>query len=127
MPIILTCMIVQSLQLEVSYRISWRRDYIFADLYCDDEVINQGHLVSGQGELTCQSGCSGTITSMSYMCTIGGCRAQKEPGHGGLSSYNTIILWLKFNSLSHFFLSWQQGLPGHSPGMPWPVATYDVH
>ena len=61
------------------------------------------------------------------MPTIGGCRAQKEPGHGGLSTYETFILWLKFNSLSHFFLSWQQGLPGHSPGMPWPAATYDAH
>ena len=56
--------------------------------------------------------------------TIGGCRTQKEPGHGGLSTYETFILWLKFNSLSHFFLSWQQGLPGHSPGMPWPAAAY---
>ena len=57
---------------------------------------------------------------------IGGCRAQKEPGHGELSTYETFILWLKFNSLSHFFLSWQQGLPRHSPGMPWPAATYAV-
>ena len=24
----------------------------------------------------------------------------------------------------NIFLSWQQGLPGHSPGMPWPAATY---
>ena len=35
---------------------------------------------------------------------IGGCRAQKEPGHGGLSTHETFILWLKFNSLNHFFL-----------------------
>ena len=60
---------MQSLQVEISYRISWRRDYRFADVYCDDVVINQGRLVSGQGDLTCQSGCSGTITSMSYICT----------------------------------------------------------
>ena len=57
---------------------------------------------------------------------IGGCRAQNEPGHGGLSIYETFILWLIFDSLSHF-LSWQQGLPGHSPGMPWPAATYVQH
>ena len=32
----------------------------------------------------------------------------------------SLFLWLKFDSLS----SWQQGLPGHSPGVPWPAATY---
>ncbi len=60
---------VQSLQVEISYHISWRRNYIFADVNCDDAAINQGRLVSGQGDLTCQSGCSGTITSMSFICT----------------------------------------------------------
>ena len=67
---------------------------------------------------------------------IGGCREQKEPGHGGLSTHETFILWLKFNSLNHFFFShgkvypppmqegncwaWRGGGGGNVPCIPHP-------
>ena len=37
--------------------------------YCDSQRISRGILLNGQGSLTCQYGCSGTISSMSYICT----------------------------------------------------------
>ena len=55
------------LQVEVSYRISWRRSY--SAHFCDSTTITNGHLIRGEGSLTCQYGCSGTITAMSYICT----------------------------------------------------------
>ena len=52
---------------------------------------------------------------------IGSFRAQNEPRHGGVSTYETFILWLKFE-----FYHRQQDLPGLSLGMLWPAATYDI-
>ena len=52
---------------------------------------------------------------------IGGCRAQNEPRHGIVSIYETFILCRLFKP---HFCHKQQSLPGQSPGMPWPAATY---
>ena len=42
-------------------------------------------------------------------------------------SYETFILWLKFNSLNHIFIIGSKVYPGLAlAGMPWPAATY-VH
>ena len=57
---------------------------------------------------------------------IGGCRAQKEPGHGGLSTYETFILWLKFDTLSHFFYHGSKVYPGIAlvcPGLQPPMES----
>ena len=56
------------MQIEIFYHISWRRD-VGAAYYCDSSTVSSGTLVSGEGSLTCQYGCSGTITAMSYTCT----------------------------------------------------------
>ena len=54
--------------MEISYHVSWRRNSGGGG-NCNAETVTNGNLLSGEGSLTCQSGCSGTITSMSYICT----------------------------------------------------------
>ena len=51
------------LQVEITYHVSWRRTF----QYCDSS--NVGSTLSGGSTLSCLSGCSGTITRMSYTCT----------------------------------------------------------
>ena len=53
---------------EISYHISWRRNN-GGNFYCDSTTVANGTLLSGQGYLRCISGCSGTITQLSYICT----------------------------------------------------------
>lgn len=36
---------------------------------CDENTIQNGTLLSGEGVLTCLKGCNGSITTMSYYCT----------------------------------------------------------
>ena len=55
------------MQVEVFYHISWRRNSN-AGGTCDSNAIANGNLI-GEGSLTCQFGCSGTISPMLYMCT----------------------------------------------------------
>ena len=52
------------MQMEISFHISWRRDHF----PCDSSIINAGSLI-GDGSLTCQYGCSATVSSLKYMCT----------------------------------------------------------
>ena len=54
--------------MEISYHISWRRNRV-AGGFCDANTVSSGTLVTGEGSLTCQYGCSGTIAAMSYICT----------------------------------------------------------
>ena len=54
--------------MEISYRISWRRDSGGGG-DCDADTIANDVLLRGEGQLVCRNGCSGTITSMSYTCT----------------------------------------------------------
>ena len=54
--------------MEISYRISWRRDSGGGG-GCDSNTVEQEILLDGEGSMTCQAGCSGTITPMSYVCT----------------------------------------------------------
>ena len=60
---------------------------------------------------------------------IGGCRAQNEPGHGGLLTYETFILWLKFDSLSHLFPHGSKVYPGIAlvcPGLQPPMILVQI-
>ena len=50
------------------YQISWRRNSGGGG-NCDSSTVEQEILLSGEGSMTCQAGCSGTITQMSYICT----------------------------------------------------------
>ena len=56
--------------MEITYRVSWRRDYDDGES-CSATTVEQRTLLSGQGfgSLTCSSGCTGTITPLSYICT----------------------------------------------------------
>lgn len=36
---------------------------------CDENIIDNGTLISGEGTLQCLKGCMGSITTMSYYCT----------------------------------------------------------
>ena len=54
-----------SMQIEITYHVSWRRT--FSGGRCDSS--NVGSTLRGGSTLSCLSGCSGSITSMSYICT----------------------------------------------------------
>ena len=49
--------------MEISFHISWRRN--FAGGVC----VSNGDNITGIGTLSCHYGCSGTIRSLSYVCT----------------------------------------------------------
>lgn len=53
------------MQAEITYHVSWRRT--FSGGRCDSS--NVGSLLRGGSRLNCLSGCSGSITYMSYTCT----------------------------------------------------------
>ncbi|XP_065903921.1 integrin beta-like protein C [Dysidea avara] len=54
--------------MEISYHVSWRRNS-GAGGSCSSLTVSNGLLLSGGGGMVCQYGCSGTITTMSYICT----------------------------------------------------------
>jgi len=54
--------------MEISYHVSWQRDST-AGGYCDSNKVRTGSYMPGEGSLTCQHGCYGVITPMSYICT----------------------------------------------------------
>ena len=53
--------------MEISYFISWRRDVSWHSPWCDYSTV--GRLLRGEGSLQCFAGCSGTISSLSYVCS----------------------------------------------------------
>jgi hypothetical protein len=59
-----TCLL---LQVQITHRIAWRRDSGAGR--CTQATVEAQTLLSGEGRLTCQSGCSGTIGDFSYYCT----------------------------------------------------------
>ncbi|XP_072021341.1 integrin beta-like protein A [Amphiura filiformis] len=52
-------------QVEISWRISWRRSAV----RCDQSLVDSAQLVTGEGNLQCYSGCSGSVSPMSFYCT----------------------------------------------------------
>ena len=53
------------LQIEITHRVAWS-----ATRYrCDQTTVSSQTLISGEGNLMCQSGCSGTVGRMSFYCT----------------------------------------------------------
>lgn len=54
--------------MEIFYHISWRRNS-GAGGYCSSYDVTNGNILLGEGSLTCQYGCSGTVSSMAYRCT----------------------------------------------------------
>ena len=50
-----------------------------------------------------------------YATIIGGCRAKTEPGHGVVSTNETLTLWLKFDFLSHILSQ----AAGSTQAEPW--------
>ena len=50
----------------MTFRIAWRRNS--GGNYCDQSIISRRTLL-GYGDLTCRSGCSGSIGSLTYYCT----------------------------------------------------------
>ena len=53
--------------MEIFFQISWRRDSIEGGS-CTSTTVANGNLI-GSGSLTCQYGCSGTVSSLAYKCT----------------------------------------------------------
>ena len=55
-------------QMEISYQISWRRSS--GSHWCNSTYVANGTLLAGEGRISCQYSCSGTIISpISYVCT----------------------------------------------------------
>ena len=54
--------------MEIFYHISWRRNS-GAGGSCTSTTVASDTLLTGQGSLTCLSGCSGTVSTMAYKCT----------------------------------------------------------
>ena len=50
--------------MEISYRISWRRNST-----AGGNCASRGSFITGEDEIECQNGCSGIITDMEYFCT----------------------------------------------------------
>ena len=89
------------LQMEISYHISWRRDDSSSGGNCDSMTVASGNLIGG-GNLICQGGCSGTITSLTYICTDFSIEENWAFGENRLT-YNfeaatNIIVTLRFSS-----------------------------
>ena len=53
--------------MEIFFQISWRRDSSEGGS-CTSTTVANGNLI-GSGSLTCQYGCSGTVSSLAYKCT----------------------------------------------------------
>ena len=54
-------------QVQITHRIAWKRSS--SEGTCAQATINAQTLLPSGGQLTCQSGCSGTIGDFSYYCT----------------------------------------------------------
>jgi len=54
--------------MEITYHMAWERDRISYGDNCDATKVSYGTLL-GSDSLTCQYGCSGSISSLQYMCT----------------------------------------------------------
>ena len=63
----ITTLINSFLQIEISHRIAWRRSSSTGGS-CSQNTIDSRTLIGG-GTLSCRSGCSGSVGSMSYYCT----------------------------------------------------------
>ena len=53
--------------MEIFFHISWRRNSGEGG-GCTDTTVANGNLI-GSGSLSCQYGCSGTVSSLAYKCT----------------------------------------------------------
>ena len=53
--------------MEISYHVSWEQD---TNHECNSSTIEDGSLLDGSDNIDCLYSCSGTITRMSYMCTV---------------------------------------------------------
>ena len=54
--------------MEITYQLAWERDVPNYGGHCDATKIRDGVLL-GKEQLICQYGCSGTISSLQYVCT----------------------------------------------------------
>ena len=56
--------------MEIFFRMSYRRTHLTGG-YCDSNTVANGNILSAshEGNLQCQYGCSGSISTMAYYCT----------------------------------------------------------
>ena len=59
---------VHSMQIEITHRVAWRASV--HRFHCNQTTISSQALLPGEGDLVCQSGCSGTVGNMSFYCTV---------------------------------------------------------
>jgi hypothetical protein len=63
-----SCFVVLLIQMEITFRISWRRSFNSL-AYCDQSTIVNDQLIGTNGNVQCEQGCSGTISDVRYRCT----------------------------------------------------------
>ena len=63
-----SCFVVLLIQMEITFRISWRRSFNSL-AYCDQSTIVNDQLIGANGNVQCEQGCSGTISDVRYRCT----------------------------------------------------------
>ena len=78
------------LQIEISFRIAWRR----GSALCDQSTIDSQALIGG-GSLSCTSGCVGTLGDMSFYCTD---YSETEDWTAGGRTYQTTIFTPEFEA-----------------------------
>ena len=84
------------LQIEISFRIAWRRGSAF----CNQSTIDSQALIGG-GSLSCTSGCIGTLGDMSFYCTD---FSETEDWTAGGRTYQTNISTPEFEATSVILL-----------------------
>ncbi|XP_060589867.1 integrin beta-like protein B [Ruditapes philippinarum] len=52
----------------IEYRISWRMTYS-SKFTCDDDIIQQGNKIGGEGSIECFQNCQGFLGQLYYKCT----------------------------------------------------------
>ena len=77
-------------QIEISFRIGWRRGTAF----CNQSTIDSQALI-GVGSLSCTSGCNGTLGDMSFYCTD---YSETEDWTAGGRTYQTTISTPEFEA-----------------------------
>ena len=87
-----------SFQIEITHRIAWRNNRCDVAC-CNQNSIDEGTIFSsGGGTLACRQGCSGTIATMSYVCTD---VSTSENWAAGQRSYE-----YNMTRISYFEASW---------------------
>ena len=87
-------------QIEISYRVSWRRSY-GSQHYCNDSMISGSEYNYGEDSLECRYNCGTTFTilnRMEYKCT------DYSADEDWTTGVNSVVM--HFGALTDFYIGW---------------------